>query len=260
MNPLRFVREVVSAPHYRRSPGATLQYAYAKWIFARFREPDPLRFLEVIGVNPKEGLEGFDRWRPEFERAIFLVQQAKDGQGGISLEDGMVLYSLARALRPEYVVETGVAAGLSTSFLGAGLIENGSGALFSIELPPAETGASALADGSRYAWQEHGVGWAIPKSIQAGLAHRHRLILRNACQALPDLLAQIPHIDIFFHDDLHTPDHMLWEYRLIWPHLRSGGVMVSDDANFGWVQFCKELGEEKKGFTNISRLTAMRKP
>jgi len=104
------------------------------------------------------------------------------------------------------------------------------------------------------------VGWAIPKSIQAGLAHRHRLILRNACQALPDLLAQIPHIDIFFHDDLHTPDHMLWEYRLIWPHLRSGGVMVSDDANFGWVQFCKELGEEKKGFTNISRLTAMRKP
>jgi len=119
MNPLRFVREVVSAPHYRRSPGATLQYAYAKWIFARFREPDPLRFLEVIGVNPKEGLEGFDRWRPEFERAIFLVQQAKDGQGGISLEDGMVLYSLARALRPEYVVETGVAAGLSTSFLGA---------------------------------------------------------------------------------------------------------------------------------------------
>jgi len=162
--------------------------------------------------------------------------------------------------RPDFIVETGVAAGLSTSFFGAALIDNQHGTLYSIELPPTDTGPSTLADGSRYAWHEHGVGWAIPKSIRTGLVNRHHLVLQNVRQALPELLRQIPHVDIFFHDDLHTPDHMLWEYQLIWPHIRSGGTLISDDANFGWIQFCKQLGQGERAYENISRLAAIRKP
>jgi hypothetical protein len=260
VNPIRFIREVVSAPHYLRSPVAVMGYAYSKWVFSRYRENNPRKFLQSVGIDPAEGLRGFDRWRPEFEDALTRVQQAKAGQGGISLEDGQVLYSLARALRPDFIVETGVAAGMSTSFFGAALIENQHGTLYSIELPPTDCRPSALADGSCYAWHEHGVGWAIPKSIRASLAGHHKLVLRDVRQALPEILEQIPHVDIFFHDDLHTPDHMLWEYQLIWPHIRSGGALISDDANYGWIQFCGETGQGKEAYGNLCRLTAVRKP
>jgi predicted O-methyltransferase YrrM len=171
----------------------------------------------------------------------------------------MILYGLARGLRPEYVVETGVAAGVSTSFLGAALVENGRGEIFSIELPSNETRASALADGSRYTWQERGVGWSIPNSIKQSLGGRHRLILRDVRLALPELFREIPQVDLFFHDDLHTPDHMLWEYETVWPKLSPGAVLVSDDVNYGWIEFCKRARRDSSAFQNVDRLCALRK-
>ena len=115
MNPLKFIRELARASHYRRKPGAALQYAYAKWQYFRFRQNDPLQFLKGLGVDPWRAMLGFDAWRPRLERVIASVQTDDGRQGGISLADGIILYGLARALRPEYVIETGVAAGVSTS-------------------------------------------------------------------------------------------------------------------------------------------------
>jgi predicted O-methyltransferase YrrM len=63
------------------------------------------------------------------------VRAAPGQQGGIGPEDGRLLYGIVRALRPENVSETGVAAGVSNVFLNAALVENGRGRLFSIELP-----------------------------------------------------------------------------------------------------------------------------
>lgn len=237
-----------------------MQYAYAKWVYVRFRQNDPMRFLVELGVDPDQAMQGFASWRPSLELALSSLQDRDGCQGGISLEDGMVLYGLVRALRPQYVVETGVAAGLSTSFLGAALIENGRGELFSIELPPSGGPAVALADGSRYSWQERGVGWAIPNQIRLGLGDRHQLVLRDVRLALPDLLQTIPQVDLFFHDDLHTPDHMIWEYETVWPRLSPGGVLVSDDVNYGWIEFCRKLGRDTTAFHNVNRLCALRNP
>ncbi|OLC97015.1 MAG: hypothetical protein DMG35_15675 [Acidobacteria bacterium] len=259
MGLLSFMREVSGAPCYRRSLSATAKYGYAKWVLSRFRENDPEKFLQGLGVRASRTLRGYEQWRPELERVVHDVQQASDGQGGVSSADGLVLYGLVRALEPDYVVETGVAAGVSTSYIGAGLIDNGHGHLFSIELPPAEELALVCADGSRYIWQDRGVGWAIPASIRAGLGGRHRLILRDVRKALAELLREIPYVDIFFHDDLHAPEHMLWEYSLVWPRIRPGGVLVSDDSNYGWIQFCRELRRGEEGFPNLDRLTALRK-
>ena len=36
-------------------------------------------------------------------------------------------------------------------------------------------------------------------------------------------------IDIFFHDSLHTYDHMMFEYLTSWDYLKEGGVLFSDD-------------------------------
>jgi hypothetical protein len=254
----KFVTEIWESSYYRRTPSAVLQYAYAKWKFSRHCVHEPMTFLRDIGIDVCQAISGFDKWRPQLEHAIKLVQQADDGQGGISVEDGTILYGLVRALRPEFIVETGVAAGISTAFLGAALMENGQGSLYSIDLPVNGRKVLHCADGGRYTWLAHGVGWAIPKVVREGLANRHHLILRDVRHALPDLLEQIPFIDIFFHDDLHTPDHMLWEYSFVWPHIRPGGILVSDDSNFGWIQFCRRLGEKNEGL-NIQRLTAVRK-
>jgi predicted O-methyltransferase YrrM len=259
MNPLKFMRELAGASHYRSKPGAALRYAYAKWMYFRFRQHDPLQFLSGLGIDPKQSLLGFDTWRPKLEQLVASIRSDDGRQGGIGLADGIILYGLARALRPEYVIETGVAAGVSTSFLGAALIENGGGQLFSIELPASKTLPDALADGSRYIWQDSGVGWAIPEEIKFGLAKRHQLILQDVRTALPYLLKTIPHVDLFFHDDLHTPDHMIWEYEMVWPRLSAGGILVSDDANYGWIEFCKKLGRRNAAFNNVDRLCGLRK-
>src|SRR5271154_3180440 len=169
----KFVREVLASPHYRVNPRATLRYAYAKWTFRKFRRTEPEAFLRDFGIEPRVAFEGFERWRGVLETAVSNIATAGDGQGGISLPDGMVLYGLARALRPDYVIETGVAAGASTSFFGAALIENGRGKLFSIELPSAQVTGTACEDGSRYEWQRRGVGWAIPMEVRRGLGNRY---------------------------------------------------------------------------------------
>ena len=255
----RFAHEVSRASHYRRRPMAALRYAYAKWVFSRFRQTSPLKFLQGLGIDVDLAFLGFSKWRSRLEGVVSAVQHTNNGQGGISLDDGKILYGLARALRPEYVIETGVAAGVSASFFGAALIENGRGGLFSIELPPDVATRRALADGSRYAWQERGVGWAIPDPIRSALGDRHRLILEDVRTALPELLDELPCVDIFFHDDLHTPDHMYWEYEAVWAKLSPLGVLVSDDANHGWIKFCGERGLGKNAFHNIDRLCALRK-
>jgi Methyltransferase domain len=256
----KFAHEVAQAPHYRRRPIATLQYAYAKWIFRRFRQASPLEFLQGLGINVDVALLSFSKWRRSLERVTSAVRNGKDGQGGISLSDGLILYGLARALKPDYIVETGVAAGVSTSFFGAALIENGHGRLFSIELPPDAARGRALADGSVYAWREYGVGWAVPDEIRSALGERHHLILQDVRTALPELLQALPQVDIFFHDDLHTPDHMLWEYEAVWPKLSPRGVLVSDDANHGWIKFCAGRASNGTAFHNLDRLCALRKP
>jgi predicted O-methyltransferase YrrM len=256
----KFAREVAAAPHYRQRPVATLQYAYAKWVFHRFRQNDPIRFLEDLGIAAAAALDGFDEWRPQLELVVSAVQNGKNGQGGISFDDGMILYGVARALKPDYVVETGVAAGVSTSFFAAALMQNNHGSLFSIELPPSDYGRFLLADGSLYSWHDTGVGWAIPEHFKRALGNRHQLILQDTRRALPELLLRLPYVDIFFHDDLHTPDHMFWEYECAWPKLRPGGVLVSDDVNHGWIKFCNRQGRNGTAFNNVDRLSALRKP
>ncbi len=255
----RFAHEVSQASHYRIRPMAALRYAYAKWVFRRFRQASPSEFLLGLGIDVDLAFLGFSKWRSRLESVVSAVQRGNNVQGGISFADGKILYGLVRALKPDYVIETGVAAGVSTSFFAAAIVENGRGRLFSIELPPELASRRALADGSVYAWRERGVGWAIPDEIRRALGDRHRLILQDVRTALPTLLDELTCVDIFFHDDLHTPDHMYWEYGIVWAKLSPRGVLVSDDANHGWIKFCGERGFDETAFHNVDRLCALHK-
>jgi hypothetical protein len=53
---------------------------------------------------------------------------------------------------------------------------------------------------------------------------------------------------------------MLWEYESVWPRLRPEGVLISDDVNHGWIEFCRRHQLCGAAFNNLDRLCALRKP
>jgi predicted O-methyltransferase YrrM len=144
----------------------------------------------------------------------------------------LVQYACVRALAPEVVVETGVASGVSSSYLLLALQKNGRGVLHSIELGD-----------PRYLPPDKAPGWFVPNWLKS----RWDLRIGDSRVLLPKLLAEIGKADVFIHDSLHTYDQMLWEYRTAYPSLRPGGLLLSDDAawNPAFSEFCKEVGTRR---------------
>ncbi|MCL0060402.1 class I SAM-dependent methyltransferase [Dehalococcoidia bacterium] len=126
-----------------------------------------------------------------------------------------LLYLLVRMLQPKTVVETGVAAGRSSTSILLALEENGRGHLYSIDLPTTER----LEDGSIYPLEGKPVGYNVPRNLR----HRWELILGDSRRELHPLLTRLGEIDLFIHDSLHTERHMMWEFETAWPFLRAGG-------------------------------------
>ena len=74
---------------------------------------------------------------------------------------------------------------------------------------------------------------------------RWELELGDSRDLLPALAARVAPIDVFLHDALHTYASQMREYRTVWPHLRPGGVLVSDDVgNPAFVEFARSVGAE----------------
>lgn len=127
---------------------------------------------------------------------------------------GRLCYALVVAMKPKCVVETGVCYGVTSAFILAGLARNRTGMLHSVDLPP------LARNGARF------VGWAIPNDT---LKEHWRLHLGPSAKVLPPLLGQLGRVDIFVHDSLHTYGNMKSEFGLAWPHIRPGGLLLSDD-------------------------------
>jgi hypothetical protein len=127
---------------------------------------------------------------------------------------GRICYATARALRPMFVVETGVCYGVTSSYLLQALEVNEEGHLHSIDLPPLGK------NGDSY------VGWLVPKELRT----RWTLHQGASRRLLGPLLAELGQIDLFIHDSLHTCGNMKREFAAAWPALRAGGVLISDDV------------------------------
>jgi hypothetical protein len=214
--------------------------------------------LQMVGIEPTKALNGFERWADTLEYVVSSVAK-HSGQGGINMPEGQFLFGVVRALQPRTVIETGVAAGVSSCFFIAALLENQRGTLYSVDLPTHGNSRLDCADASRYSWPERGVAWAIPSEMKAQIGGRHHLILEDVREALPRLLNKVGQVDLFFHDDLHLPEHMLWEYQSVWQYLREGGVLASHDANMGWIRFCRDQGISGEQLANLNRLCAVRR-
>lgn len=245
---------VVRSPYYRRHPlelGRLIQAVRRLRAAAVY---EPRDFLVRLGIDPGPVLDDFDRWRD-----VLAPVMAGKSRVGVSGAQGEILYAAVRALRPSHVIETGVAEGVSTSFIGAALVDNGRGVIHSLELRPNQVpNDAALEDGGVYAWQHKGVAYLVPSEIRSALGERWDVRLGDVRETLPELLAEVRSVGLFFHDDLHTPTHMLWEYELVWPRIRSGGLLMSDDANAAWVTFAERHLGKPDGLMNYQRMTAAR--
>lgn len=139
-----------------------------------------------------------------------------------------LLYFLVRKLKPEVIIETGVAAGESSGYILRAIKDNKRGKLYSIDLP--------------FQWYIYGnhelhldslpagkiPGYLIPEALKINW----QLILGDTYIQLPKVLKQFKKIDIFLHDSEHTDKTMTFEYKTSWPYIKKGGLLLSDDIDF----------------------------
>ena len=130
------------------------------------------------------------------------------------LSFGRLCYAACRLLKPEIVVETGVAYGVTTSFILKALQVNGKGRLYSIDLPPLGENADAF------------VGYLVPGVLR----ERWTLCRGMSKRVLPKLLADLGEVHLFIHDSLHTYRNIRRELDTVSPYLGRPAVAIADDV------------------------------
>lgn len=143
-----------------------------------------------------------------------------------------ILYQLARLMKPEVVVETGVYWGISTAFILAALHDNRRGHLYSVDLPGG-TQAPLKPD--------EPTGFVVPDELRG----RWTLRLGPVREQLPLLKKDISKVDLFYHDADHRYSEMTWEMELFlgWSH--DGSILIVDDvdANSAFHDFLRSHSE-----------------
>lgn len=188
------------------------------------------RLLDVVGE-----VDSLVPVEEEIHRRHVAGGRANYAQFSAPLE----LYALVRLLRPNHVIETGVSSGLSSAHFLLALDKNRSGTLHSIDLPTPQKGPVLAKDESPVSIPPGlASGWAIPFR-----SRRWDLRIGDAEAVLPELLDELPSVDLFLHDDLHTPERLELELRLLRPKLPPGTPVLADNTKWTGDSFDRFAGE-----------------
>jgi predicted O-methyltransferase YrrM len=171
----------------------------------------------------------------EFHNSIEEKRSARGGRRnswweyGLSPALGAILYAVCRKHKPDIVVETGVASGVSSSHILCALERNKRGRLYSIDLPSRESRSGRM----------------IPDYLR----HRWHLTTGMSSDTLAPLLKKVREIDIFLHDSDHSYRNMMWEFETAWAYLRAGGLLLAHNIDYNDVfpDFCRE--HSVRGYT-----------
>jgi hypothetical protein len=194
--------------------------------------------LLTISAENLQSLTPTEESRKYIERAFQASIAPSTGEMPASLEEGWSLYYIVRALKPTFVIETGVSAGRSSTFILSALRDNRKGQLYSIDTNPKS-------------------GYAIPEDLK----DRWHFLNARSDEVLPALLRELGKIQVFLHDSLHTYDCMLYEYSTAWPYLEKDAVLLSDDVdrNSAIIGFCRDVNTEvislSKDFAGCKKCT-----
>jgi predicted O-methyltransferase YrrM len=177
------------------------------------------RVEAVLGVPVKAFLAEPELTEIEEQIELGIVELRKRALYPLSNNAGYslarLLYLLCRAMRPNVVVETGVARGVSSAFILKAMEKNGEGTLHSIDLPP-------LAG-------EQDVGFLVPGTLRS----RWRLSRGVSKRVLPQICREVGTVDIFIHDSLHTKANVRRELQTVAPVLAPRSIVVADDLQAG---------------------------
>lgn len=175
----------------------------------------------------------FDADLREHARSVLGKIRYDLGGGG----DHRFLYWLTRYLEPQVIVETGVAAGWSSRAFLTALEKNGSGRLYSSDLP-----YFRLPDPDRF----------VGVLVESDLRENWTLLLEGDQANLPRILDQVPRVDIFHYDSDKMASGREFAVALVRDKLARGGVMVMDDIfNDDW--FRNYVTVNRLPFTVIER-------
>jgi len=119
---------------------------------------------------------------------------------------------VTRLLKPEVVLESGVAKGFTSAAILDALEENGRGKLYSVEMPSLHIG---------YKKQ---VGERIPKALRK----RWSLSLGPSAVVLPSLVETLGQVDLFVYDSAISYDNQRSDFGIITRAMRTGGVIIAN--------------------------------
>jgi predicted O-methyltransferase YrrM len=159
------------------------------------------------------------------DHATATAQQHADAMAGhympISASGGDLLYALVRASRPETVVEFGTSFAISTTYLAAGVADNGTGHVYGTEMSEAKVAA------------------ARANLAEAGLAGNATVLAGDALETLTTVPGEIGLVLLDGWKDLYVP-----VLRLLEPRLRPGALVVADDSSFtsvaGYLEYVRD--------------------
>jgi hypothetical protein len=134
------------------------------------------------------------------------------------------VWCVALHTRPEVVIETGVAHGVSSRIMLEALRQNHHGHLWSIDLP------------FPFDHRLHGeTGIVVTEECRPHWSY----LEGSSKQQLPPLVGKVGHVEMFVHDSLHTAENTLFEMEQAASAMSPGGVMLVDDidSHLGFATF-----------------------
>lgn len=148
---------------------------------------------------------------------------------GINMGSSFSLYVLTRHYKPEKIVETGVANGVSTFFFLNALVKNNSGTLISLDIT--NKVAVLLAKEEQFNWELR--------------------IIKPTKESFREAIRATGVCDFFLHDSDHSYAWQMHEYTTLLPFIREGGLMLSDDvdSSFAFVDFVNRNSLHQNSFT-----------
>jgi predicted O-methyltransferase YrrM len=205
-------------------------------VFLRYGLRLGTAILPDSGHPSGETIRFWDLWNEALRP--FKAMGLRIGRGAFGgwedAEPGLLraLWHLVRQVRPDKIVETGVARGFTARFILEALEENGRGHLWSVDAPPALK-PELLGQ----------VGAAVPEPLR----HRWSYVRGSSVRRLPGLLTELETIDVFVHDSRHTEKNVRFEMERAWQHLRPGGVLIIDDIDLNgtFVKFTKSVANQQ---------------
>ncbi len=208
------------------------------------------RFLKSVGRSAD--LVGFGtEVASDFDRlnSVIRLERSSGYAPGVGLNSAqLIVYSLIRSVRPDLVIETGVASGVSSYFILRALEANRNGRLISVDLPNLTSKEGYVnQDGvvdPVYTPPERGPGWMVPDRLRG----RWQLLLGRSMEVLPKLSVRP---DLFSHDSDHSYKNMMDEFS--WARRSGAPVILSDDIrwNTAWLDFVRSGGIPHAEIANL---------